>query len=100
MEYHIGFHCQCPKVKRVHQNMGGDCNIKVFNNTIHLPSNKRCGVTAGVHIVLPVSDGQSHTDDLCSALPAFRGGGLAMILLHIAASPALWSLRKSRKSFT
>lgn len=52
----------------------------------HNPSSKHegCGVIAGLHFVLPVSDGQSPTDDLCSALPACRGGGPAMILLLMA----------------
>lgn len=64
----------------------GRCNItKVLNNTIHLPSMIGCAVTAGLHFVLPVSDGQSPTDDLYAALPA--GVEDFMILLHIAPPP-------------
>lgn len=61
----------------------GRCNItKVLNNTIHLPSMIGCAVTAGLHFVLPVSGGQSPTDDLYAALPT--GVEDFMILLHIA----------------
>lgn len=61
----------------------GRCNItKVLNNTIHLPGMIGCAVTAGLHFVLPVSDGHGPTDDLCAALPAYRGGGLHDFATH------------------
>ena len=61
----------------------GRCNItKVLSNTIHLPGMIGCAVTAGLHFVLPVSDGHGPTDDLCAALPAYRGGGLHDFATH------------------